>query len=79
MPTYSGGAFGLIVVSLLAVVGVAARYGCPAWEDSGWFTAVLFGVPLACTGLALWAERAGGARWLRRSSPPSARCPSGGR
>ena len=48
---------GLIVVSLVGVVGLAVLYGRWAWADSGSFALVLFGVPLVCTASALWAER----------------------
>jgi hypothetical protein len=47
---------GLIVVSLVAVIGVTAWYGRFALEDSGAFAVVLFGIPLACAAFALWAE-----------------------
>ena len=57
--TFSWGAFGSIVVSLVWVIGFAAWYGQRVWEDSGSFALVLFGVPLLCAALALWAERAG--------------------
>ena len=60
MATRSPGARGLVVVSLVLLVGVAAWYGRAAWADSGAFALVLFGVPLACGVLALWAERASG-------------------
>src|SRR4051794_23921727 len=58
MNSASRGAQGLIVVALLGVVGLTAWYGRSVWEDSGAFVFVLFGIPLACTALALWAERA---------------------
>jgi len=53
----SRGAGLLIGVSLLLVAGFAAWYGRSVWADSGWFVAVLFGVPLVCTAGALTAER----------------------
>jgi hypothetical protein len=57
MASRSRGAQGLIVVALLCVVGLAAWYGRTVWADSGSFVLVLFGIPLACTAIALWAER----------------------
>ena len=56
--TSSKGAQGLIVVALLGVVALAAWYGQEVWEDSGAFAFILFGMPLACTAVALAAERA---------------------
>ncbi|MGY2067771.1 hypothetical protein [Blastococcus sp. SYSU DS0619] len=47
---------GLIVVSLVALVVLATWYGRAAWEDSGAFALVLFGIPLICAALALWVE-----------------------
>ena len=47
----------LIAVSLLGLLGVTAWYWRLAWEDSGRFAFVLFGVPLLCAVLALVAER----------------------
>jgi hypothetical protein len=57
MATPSRGATGLIVVALLMVVGVTVWSGRAGWEASGWWSAVLFGVPLACAAGALLAER----------------------
>ncbi|MGY2002454.1 hypothetical protein [Blastococcus sp. SYSU DS1024] len=62
MTTFSRRALGLIVVSLISVVGLTAWYGRFVWEDSGSFAFLMFGVPLACTALALVAERAGRTR-----------------
>ncbi len=53
----SRGARGLIAVALLCVLGLAAWYGRAGWADSGPFVLVLFGLPVACTAVALWAER----------------------
>jgi hypothetical protein len=58
----SRGAQGLIVVALAGVVAFAAWYGQAAWEDSGSFAFVLFGVPLVCAVVALATERATGTR-----------------
>src|SRR3712207_4172309 len=58
----SRGARALIVVSLLGLLGVTAWFWRLAWEDSGRFAFVLFGVPLLCAVLALAAERLGGTR-----------------
>jgi hypothetical protein len=48
----------LIVLALAGVVVLAAWYGGEVRQDSGSFAVVLFGVPLACAALALWAEGA---------------------
>ena len=53
----SRGAPGLIAVALLCVLGLAAWYGPTVWADSGSFVVVLFGIPSACTAIALWVER----------------------
>ena len=53
----SRGARALIVVALLYVLGLAAWSGRTVWADSGSFVLVLFGVPVVCTAVALWAER----------------------
>lgn len=58
----SRGALGLIAVSLVGVVAVAAWFGREAWEDSGSFALVLFGIPLVCTAGALVAEAASRSR-----------------
>ncbi|MGY2085942.1 hypothetical protein [Blastococcus sp. SYSU DS0539] len=60
MATSSPGARGLIAVSLVGLAAFAAWSGRAAWADSGGFALVLFGVPLTCGLLALWAERASG-------------------
>ena len=60
MVSSSRGAQGLIVVSLVGVVGVAASYAGAVWADSGAFFFVLFGIPIVCAALALVAERASG-------------------
>jgi hypothetical protein len=60
MTAFSRGSVGLIVASLVSVVGVTAWYGQRAWEDSGAFAFLLFGVPLVCAALALAAERVPG-------------------
>ncbi|MGY1917272.1 hypothetical protein [Blastococcus sp. SYSU DS0973] len=59
MATQSPAARGLIGLALAGVAGLAAWSGRAAWEDSGAFALVLFGVPLACAALALLAESAG--------------------
>jgi hypothetical protein len=61
MPSRPGAARGLILLALLSVAGFSVGYGRFAWEDSGAFAFVLFGVPLMCTVSALWVERADGA------------------
>lgn len=48
---------GMIAVALLFVAGLAAAFGGFVWADSGSFVFALFGIPLACAGLALAAER----------------------
>src|SRR3712207_6281528 len=53
----SRAAHALIVVSLLGLLGVTAWFWRLAWEDSGRFALVLFGVPLLCAVVALVAER----------------------
>ena len=58
MASFSRGAQGAIVASLVGVIGLAALYGRLVWADSGSFVFVLFGVPVVCTAVALWAERA---------------------
>lgn len=58
MAAVSPGARGLIAVSIVGVGGLAAWYGRSAWEDSGAFAVLLFGIPLACAAAALWAETA---------------------
>ena len=50
----------LIVVSIVAVVALAAWYGGEVWEDSGSFALVLFGVPAGCAVVSLGAERSTG-------------------
>lgn len=60
--TASRGALGLIVVSLVGVVVLAAWYGRAAWQDSGSFAFVLFGIPLVCAVGALLAETASSTR-----------------
>ena len=57
MASSSRRAQGLIIVGLVCVLGLAAWYGRTVWEDSGSFVFALFGVPVACTTLALWVER----------------------
>ena len=57
MASPSRRAQGSIVVALLSVVGLAAWYGRTVWADSGSFVVVLFGIPSACTAIALWVER----------------------
>ena len=57
MASCSRRAQGLIVVALLCVLGLAAWYGPTGWADSGSFILVLFGIPVVCTAVALWAER----------------------
>lgn len=57
MAFFSRRAQGLIVVALVFVLGLAVWYGRTVWEDSGSFAFALFGIPAACTILALWAER----------------------
>lgn len=57
MPSTSRSAQRLIVAAFLCVVGLAAWYGRVVWADSGPFVLVLFGIPAACTAIALWAER----------------------
>ena len=59
MTTPTRGASGLIVVALAMVVGLVAWSGRAGWEASGWWSAVLFGVPITCTAGALVAERVG--------------------
>ncbi|MDK3258044.1 hypothetical protein [Blastococcus capsensis] len=56
----SRAAQGLILVSLVGVVAVSGWYGRVAWEDSGSFAFVLFGVPALWAAVALWAERPAG-------------------
>lgn len=56
MAARSPGARKLIVASLVGVVAVAAWFTPAAWQDSGAFALVLFGVPLACAAIVLWAE-----------------------
>jgi hypothetical protein len=57
MATPSRGATGLILVALAMVVGFTAWVGPAGWEAGGWWSAVLFGVPLTCAAGALAAER----------------------
>src|SRR3712207_1013707 len=57
MASPSRGARGLTGVALLCVLGLAAWYGPTVWADSGPFVLVLFGIPVVCTTVALWAER----------------------
>ncbi len=57
MASCSRRAQGLIVVALLCVLGLAAWYGRTGWADSGSFVLVLFGIPVVCATVALWAER----------------------
>jgi phosphoglycerol transferase MdoB-like AlkP superfamily enzyme len=57
MASSSRGARGLIGVGLLWVLGLAAWYGRTVWVDSGPFVFVLFGIPVVCATVALWAER----------------------
>ena len=57
MASSSRGARGLVVVALLYVLGLAAWYARTVWADSGPFLFVLFGIPVVCTTVALWAER----------------------
>lgn len=57
MASCSRRAQGLIVVALLCVLGLAAWYGPTGWADSGSVILVLFGIPVVCTAVALWAER----------------------
>ena len=61
MAATSPRARGLIAVSLVGVLAFAALQGRAAWEDSGGFAFVLFGIPLGCAAVALVAERPGGA------------------
>ena len=55
----SRGSQALILVAFLLVLVGTAWYGQDAWQDSGPFVLVLFGVPALCAAAALWAERAG--------------------
>ncbi|MCZ2828056.1 hypothetical protein O2W14_04310 [Modestobacter sp. VKM Ac-2986] len=57
MATPSRGATGLIVVALVMLVGFTAWVGPAGWQAGGWWSAVLFGVPLTCAAGALVAER----------------------
>jgi hypothetical protein len=57
MPVSSRTTSALIIASIGGVLLPAAWYGRPAVEDSGAFALVLFGIPLLCATLALWAER----------------------
>ncbi|UOY00863.1 hypothetical protein [Blastococcus sp. PRF04-17] len=59
MGVASRAAQGLIAVALAGLLGVTAWHWRLAWEDSGRFAFVLFGVPLACGVLALLAETVG--------------------
>jgi hypothetical protein len=52
----------VIAVALAMVVGLTAWSAAAGWEASGWWSAVLFGVPLACALGALVAERVGRGR-----------------
>ena len=58
----SRGASRLITVALVMVVGLVAWSGPAGWEASGWWSVVLFGVPLTCAAGALVAERTGRGR-----------------
>ena len=57
MAAASGRAQGLVVGALLCVLGLAAWYGRTVWADSGPFALILFGAPMMCAAVALWAER----------------------
>jgi hypothetical protein len=62
MAAPSRGASALIAVALVLVVGLVVWSGRAGWEASGWWSVVLFGVPLASAAGALVAERAGRGR-----------------
>ncbi len=48
----------LTAVSLLCVLAVVVLFGGVAWEDSGSFAVVLFGIPVVATAGVLWVELA---------------------
>jgi hypothetical protein len=52
----------LIGAALVSALASAVGFWRLVWGDSGSFAVVLFGVPVACAAVALWAERATASR-----------------
>jgi hypothetical protein len=62
MAAPSRGASALITVALVVAAGLVAVSARAGWEASGWWSVVLFGVPVASAAGALVAERRGRGR-----------------